>query len=57
MPRACQARKPLSDYCVNEFTALAPDRVWAGDITDLWTREGWLYLAAVHASRGAPGSV
>jgi putative transposase len=23
------------------------DTVWAGDITSLWTAEGWLYLAAV----------
>lgn len=23
------------------------DTVWAGDITDLWTAEGWLYVAAV----------
>jgi putative transposase len=30
-----------------EFDVTAPDRVWAGDITYLWTREGWLYLAVV----------
>lgn len=30
-----------------EFTAQAPDQRWAGDITYLWTREGWLYLAVV----------
>ncbi len=24
-----------------------PDRSWAGDITYIWTREGWLYLAVV----------
>lgn len=29
------------------FTALAPDRVWAGDVTYLPTREGWLYLAVL----------
>lgn len=27
------------------FTVEAPNDVWAGDITYLWTREGWLYLA------------
>jgi len=24
-----------------------PDRCWAGDITYLWTQEGWLYLAVL----------
>jgi putative transposase len=30
-----------------QFTVAAPDRVWAADIRDLWTDEGWLYLAVV----------
>jgi len=30
-----------------EFDVAAPNRVWAGDITYCWTREGWLYLAVV----------
>lgn len=30
-----------------QFTAPAPDRVWAGDITFIPTREGWLYLAVL----------
>ncbi len=30
-----------------QFTVTAPNRVWAGDITYLWTEEGWLYLAVV----------
>ena len=30
-----------------QFTAPAPDRVWAGDITFVPTREGWLYLAVL----------
>lgn len=29
------------------FTATAPNRKWVGDITYLWTDEGWLYLAVV----------
>lgn len=29
------------------FTSPAPDRIWAGDITHVPTREGWLYLATV----------
>ncbi len=30
-----------------DFTAEAPDRVWAGDITYVWTEEGWMYLAVL----------
>jgi transposase InsO family protein len=29
------------------FVASKPDQVWAGDITYVWTQEGWLYLAVV----------
>ena len=29
------------------FTVDAPNKVWTGDITYIWTDEGWLYLAAV----------
>ena len=29
------------------FDPVAPDRVWASDITYIWTAEGWLYLAVV----------
>jgi putative transposase len=29
------------------FTAEAPNEVWVTDITYIWTREGWLYLAAI----------
>lgn len=29
------------------FTVNEPNRVWAGDITYVWTNEGWLYLAVV----------
>ena len=29
------------------FSASAPNRRWASDITYVWTREGWLYLAVV----------
>lgn len=29
------------------FSAAMPDRVWTGDITYIWTAEGWLYLAVV----------
>jgi putative transposase len=29
------------------FTADRPDQKWAGDISYLWTGEGWLYLAVI----------
>jgi len=29
------------------FAVEAPNRVWAGDITYVWTQEGWLYLRVV----------
>jgi len=29
------------------FTVAAPNRVWAGDITYIWTLKGWLYLAVL----------
>ena len=30
-----------------EFSVDAPDKAWVSDITYVWTREGWLYLAVV----------
>lgn len=30
-----------------DFAASAPNRIWAGDVTYLPTREGWLYLAVI----------
>ena len=30
-----------------DFTALAANQKWVGDITGVWTEEGWLYLAAL----------
>ncbi|SEN94859.1 Integrase core domain-containing protein [Paracoccus alcaliphilus] len=29
------------------FTASGPNQKWAGDITYVWTREGWIYLAVI----------
>ena len=31
----------------NDFTADRPNQKWAGDISYIWTREGWLYLAVI----------
>ena len=30
-----------------DFTADVPNQKWAGDISYIWTREGWLYLAVM----------
>lgn len=42
---AGHARHPNLLY--RNFTANAPNRVWAADVTSVWTLEGWLYLAAI----------
>jgi len=39
---------PVADNVLDRnFEPDAPNEAWAGDITFLWTREGWLYLAVV----------
>jgi transposase InsO family protein len=30
-----------------DFSAKRPDQKWVGDISYIWTREGWLYLAVI----------
>lgn len=41
-------KRPVAPNLVNRyFSAPAPDRLWTGDITYIWTVEGWLYLAVV----------
>ena len=41
-------RFPVATNTLNrQFTVASPNRVWAGDITYVWTTEGWLYLAVV----------
>jgi len=37
---------PVAANTLNrQFTVQKPNRVWAGDLTYIWTEEGWLYLA------------
>lgn len=36
-----------SNLLAQDFTATAPNQKWAGDITYLYTSEGWLYLAVI----------
>ena len=41
-------RHPVVPNTLNRpFAVTVPNRVWAGDITYVWTTEGWLYLAVV----------
>jgi transposase InsO family protein len=41
-------RMPVAANALNrQFTVAHPNQVWAGDITYVWTTEGWLYLAVV----------
>ena len=41
-------RLPVAANTLNrQFTVEHPNRVWAGDITYVWTTEGWLYLAVM----------
>ena len=39
---------PVAPNLANQnFAAPAPNQLWLSDITYIWTREGWLYLAAI----------
>jgi transposase InsO family protein len=45
-----QSQHPLpvaANALERAFTVAVPNRVWAGDITYVWTLEGWLYLAVL----------
>lgn len=43
--RSTQAMAP--DLVQRQFIVHQPNRVWTSDITYIWTREGWAYLAVV----------
>jgi putative transposase len=39
---------PVYPNLLNQnFTVTRPGEVWVGDITYIWTKEGWLYLASI----------
>ena len=41
-------RLPVAENTLNrQFTVTHPNQVWAGDLTYVWTTEGWLYLAVI----------
>jgi transposase InsO family protein len=37
----------VTNQLARRFDVTTPDTVWAADITALWTRQGWCYLAVV----------
>jgi len=40
--------KPVAANLVNRnFEAQAANKIWVSDITYIWTKEGWLYLAVI----------
>lgn len=42
------SKAAASENILNQnFTASSENKIWTGDITYLWTKEGWLYLAIV----------
>ncbi len=49
--KASHAGRPAAadgpDLVRRAFSADAPDRVWCADVKQVWTREGWVFLAAV----------
>lgn len=40
-------KRPPAELVQRDFTAEEPDLVWAGDMTEIVTEEGKLYLATV----------
>ena len=41
-------KQPVAENLVNmDFDPKELNRLWAGDITYIWTREGWLYLSVI----------
>ena len=38
---------PAPDLVNRNFTASLADEIWAADVTQFWTAEGWLYFAGV----------
>jgi putative transposase len=57
LTRPDKAAQPLPDLLKREFSASGPDQKWCGDLTEIPTDEGKLYLASVLdlAARRIPG--
>ena len=48
---------PGQSLPISDFAAGRPDEKWDDDISYVWTREGWLYLAVVIDLFAAASSV
>ena len=46
-PRAADRLSGARNLLERRFQTDAPDQAWVGDITYIWTREGWLYLSVL----------
>lgn len=44
---AKENRPFVKDHVKRNFLPLKPNKIWASDITFIWTKEGWIYLAVV----------
>ena len=47
--RAAASHPTAPNVLDRAFSVAAPNTAWVGDITYLWTEEGWLYLAVIGA--------
>lgn len=45
--RSVSSHPAAPNHLNRQFQVNRPDQVWAGDITYLWTSEGWLYLSVL----------
>ena len=45
--KASQPHTTIPNTLSREFSPSAPDRVWCGDVTYIWTGQRWSYLAVV----------
>lgn len=45
--QADSRRSPAPNRLRRRFTVRCPNRVWVGDVTYIWTAEGWLFLAVL----------
>ncbi len=46
-PQSSHSFPVAANQLNRQFTVAAPNQVWAGDLTYIWTMEGWLYLAVL----------